>query len=82
MHVNWEIIKAAILSEEEKIKEMAENPQTEVEGSFKNSSHVETDKVVKHQQRKAVMVSGGISTELVKKSVDTRKRLVGLEGLI
>lgn len=81
MQVNWSIIKTALEKESKEIEEAKEHPKAEVSGILKDPSHVENDKVVKHQQRKDVMISGGgIPTELVKKSVEARKRLEGLES--
>ena len=80
MHVNWEIIKEAIEEEASEIKKLKEEISQRVDGAFIDSSHKDSDIIIKHQQKKDVMVSGGISTVLVKKSVEARKRLVGLEG--
>lgn len=82
MHVNWEIIKEAIAQEAEEIKQLKEADLIKTEGVFSDPSHRDSDQIKKHNQKKDVMVKGGISTELVKKSVEARKRLVGLEGLI
>lgn len=80
MQVNWSIIKTALENDEKCIEEAKKEEKKLVEGTFKLSSHIEGDKVIKHHQKKDVIVEGGISTELIKKSVDTRKRLGALES--
>jgi hypothetical protein len=79
MHVNWSIILSSIEKEQNQIKEAFDNPQNLLESVLKNSDHVNEDKVVKHQQRKEVTVSGGTSTELIKKGVEARKRMTGFD---
>jgi hypothetical protein len=81
MQVNWSIIKTALEKDATAIEDAKKEEKKAVEGTFKSDRHVEGDKIVKHHQKKDIIVEGGISTELIKKSVDTRKRLGALEHL-
>jgi len=79
MQVNWSIIKSALDNDGKAIEAAKSSENKQVEGAFKDPSHVEKDTIVKHQQKKDIMIAGGISTKLVQKSLQTRKRLGALE---
>ena len=79
MQINWSIIKNMLKKDLKEIEEAINNPSDEVDGKFKHSSHTDTDKVVRHQTKKEIVLVG-VSTQLVKTAVEARKRLEGLES--
>lgn len=79
MEVNWSIIKSALEKETKKLEESRNDPGNKVEGAFSDPSHADADKIIKHQKKKDILTEASAPTNLVKKSVETRKRLELLE---
>ena len=80
MQINWSIIKNMLEKDTIEIEEAKNNPKEDVEGKFKTPNHIDTDKIIRHQTKKEIVLAGGVSSHLVKSAVEARKRLEGLES--